>query len=154
MCVSDVYLCRLRRCRKHNVTFPEHMTAVSAYLLRTTCACFWTGIGRSAPAHFRIMQMPCRLSTCLLVLDWSGLAEEACLARLIGGFDGDWSQRITPSSMTECLKVFQVRSDTGWTAACECTYVYELEVLIFSHESEKQEILTGQLCVSTNILLL
>lgn len=29
-------------------------------------------------------------------------------------------------------------------------YVYELEVLVFSHESERQEILAGQLCVSTN----
>lgn len=33
------------------------------------------------------------------------------------------------------------------------TDVYESEVFIFHHESEKQEILTGQLCVSTNILL-
>lgn len=30
-------------------------------------------------------------------------------------------------------------------------YVYELEVLMFGHESERQEILAGQLCVSTNM---
>lgn len=53
--------------------------------------------------------------------------------------------------MTLCLSVVHVQLDTGWS---ECTYVYEPKVLVFSHESERQEILTGQLCVSTNINIL
>lgn len=32
--------------------------------------------------------------------------------------------------------------------------MYELEVVVFSHESERQEVLAGQLCVSTNITTL
>lgn len=82
-----------------------------------------------------------RPSTCLPSPDWF---------RLRWLRNPDWrpknhTQRVWT---TLCLSVVHVQLETGWS---ECTYVYELKVLVFSHESERQEILAGQLCVSTNM---
>lgn len=63
---------------------------------------------------------------------------------------GNKSQRITQEVCHWVCKceVFKLQSYT-YTGVCMC-----MRVFIFHHESERQEILSGQLCVSINILLL
>lgn len=134
---TDVYLCRLGwpSCWRHCVTC--HMTAVPAYLRRTTCACLCSRTGPST----ELLQMCAVPSLHLSAFAW--LAQVPLR-------NPDWqpknhAQRV---STTLCLSAVQVHSDAGWDKRM---YVYELEVLVFSHESERQEILAGQLRVSTNM---
>lgn len=136
---TDVYPCRLSRpsCWRHCVTFPHHMTTVPAYQCCTACACLYSRTSHST----KFLQM-CAVPSLHL----------PAFTRLVQLWlrNPDWrprnrAQRILISL---CLSVVHVQLDRRWS---ECTYVYEPKVLVFSHESERQEILTGQLCVSTNI---
>lgn len=134
---TDVYPCRLSRpsCWRHRVTFPHHMITVPAYQCCTSCL-------YSHTSHSTKLLQMCAVPSLHL----------PAFTRLVQLWlrNPDWrprnhAQRVLISL---CLSVVHVQLDTGWS---ECTYVYEPKVLVFSHESERQEILTGQLCVSTNI---
>lgn len=112
------------------------MAAVPAYLRCTTCACLCSRTGLSTELLQMCAVPPLHLSA------FTRLAQSPLR-------NPDWrpknhAQRV---GVTLCLSAVQVHSDTAWDKRM---YVYELEVLVFSHESERQEILAGQLCVSTN----
>lgn len=137
---TDVYLCRLGRssCWGHCVSFAHHMTAVPAYLGCKTCACLCSRTQLST----ELLQLCAVLS--LHLPAFTGLAQ-------LPSRNPDWRPKNHAQQvrMTLCLSAVQVHSNTGWD---RCMYVHELEVLVFSHESERQKILIGQLCVSTNII--
>lgn len=97
----------------------------------------------TVPHHMTAVPAYLRCTTCACLCSHTGHWLRCRWGILIGG------QRITPSkSEWLCLRAVQVHPDTGWG---RCINVYELEVVVFSHESERQEVLAGQLRVSTNM---